>query len=140
MTLMTLMNGGDGAVQERKEARVGNSTTQFVLKGFSQVVGLRVFVFEGIAPDRTREQFTVSADLALTRKYGIRLQELPLLCRAILEGGDEGGEKRTFSYTEDQMRLYADGAAAREEAAKRRKPPRRPPTENVGAAWRVPPR
>ncbi|MFN7939644.1 MAG: hypothetical protein U0R19_40335 [Bryobacteraceae bacterium] len=113
-------------------------TMQFVLRGFSQVVGLRVFAFEGIATDRTRAMYTVSADLAMSRRYGIRLQELPLLCRSVLERCHEGGEIREFNYSEEQMRLHADGAAARDEAAKRRKPPRRPATENVGAAWRGP--
>jgi len=123
-----------------EEDNVASLTMQFVLRGFSQVVGLRVFAFEGIASDRTRAMFTVSADLALSRRYGIRQQDLPLLCRAVLERCHEGVETREFAYTEDQMRLYADGAAAREEAAKRKKPPRRPTTDNVEVAWRGPPR
>ncbi len=32
-----------------------------------------------------RIRFTVRADLSLSRKYGIRLQELPLMCLGILE-------------------------------------------------------
>ena len=117
-----------------------NPNMQFILKGFSQVREFRVFAFEGIASDRTRTPFTVRTDLALTRRYGIRMQELPLLCRAVLERCHEGEEKRAFAYTEEDMRLYADCAAAKERAAKHRKPPRRPPTENVGAAWRAPSR
>ena len=117
-----------------------NPKIQFILKGFSQVMGFRIFAFEGIAADRTRTAFTVETDLALTRRYGIRLQELPLLCRAVLERPHEGDEKRAFEYTEQDMRLYADCAAARQEAAKQRRPPRRPATGHVGAAWRVPPR
>ena len=134
------MNGESGAPLERKEALVENPKTQFILRGFSHVVGLRVFAFDGIAADRTRALFTVSADLALSRKYGIRLQELPLLCRAVLERCHESGERRAFAYTEEEMGLYANGVAAREEAAKQRKAPRRPATDHVGAAWRGLPR
>ena len=113
---------------------------QFILKGFSEVMGFRVFAFEGIAADRTRTAFTVETDLALTRRYGIRLQELPLLCRAVLERPDEGEDKREFTYTEQDMCLFADCAAAVREAAKQRKRPRRPATDQAGAAWRIPPR
>ncbi len=98
---------------------------QFVLQTFSETAGKRVFVFEGIAPDWTRTVLSVSADLTLARKYGIRLQELPLLCRTVLEQSYDGGT-RTFSYTEDEMRIRADAAAARELAATRKRPPRRP--------------
>lgn len=115
-----------------------NPKTQFILRGFSEVKGSRVFVFEGIAPDRTRLAFTVRANLAMTRRYGIRLQELPLLCRAVLEQHHEDEENRAFTYTEDDMSIHADDAAARERAAKQRKPPRRPASEQVGAAWRGP--
>jgi hypothetical protein len=115
-----------------------NPKMQFLLTGFSEVMGFRVFAFERIAEDRTRTPYTVKTDLALTRRYGIRLQELPLLCRAVLERCHEGEEKRAFAYAEEDMRLYADCAAAREEAAKHRKPMRRPATDHVGSAWRGP--
>ena len=134
------MNGVNSAIPEKKEIRVENAKVQFSLVGFTQDVELRVFAFEGIAADRSRTQFTVSADLALTRRYGIRLQELPLLCRTVLEQGHNGGEQRAFAYTEEEMRQYANDVAAREEAAKHRKPPRRPATDHVGTAWRATPR
>jgi hypothetical protein len=53
---------------------------QFTLTGFTQDAGCRVFAYEGVGDDRVRIRFTVRADLALSRKYGIRLQELPLMC------------------------------------------------------------
>lgn len=116
-----------------------NPKVQFVLKGFSEVTGCRVFAFEGVNADRSRTDFTVKTDLALARRYGIRLQELPLLCKAILERKYEGDTAlRTFTYTEADMGQYADSAAARVEAAKNRKPARRPATANLGTAWRVP--
>jgi hypothetical protein len=113
---------------------VENSKIQFVLEGFTEVQGSRVFTFEGVASDRTRTALTVKADLTLVRKYGIRLQELPLLCRAVAERNYLGGKKRTFAYTEDEMQQYAAGAAARDLAARMRRPPRQPGTSLAGNA------
>lgn len=112
---------------------------QFILTGFTQDMGFRVFAFERMGDDRMRTKFSVRADLGLIRKYGIRVQELPLMCRGILERGNEGEEQRTLTFTEDDMCVHAkDCAAAREAAARKRKPPRRPPNGNFGAAGRGP--
>lgn len=99
----------------------------FVLNGFTADMGSRVFVFEGIQADRSRSHIplTVTVDLALARKYGIRLQDLPLLCRSVLERGHEDDTKRAYTYTEEEMRLHAEHVADREEAARHTKPPRR---------------
>jgi len=107
---------------------------QFVLTGFTHDMGFRVFTFEGVQ-DRIRTLFTVKADLALIRVHGSRMQELPLLCRALLDRG-EPNTARAFVFTEDDMRVCAQERAA--DAAQRRKPPRRPPVENLGSAWRGP--
>lgn len=112
---------------------------QFVLAGFTHDMGFRVFAFERIADDRTRTGFTVRTDLALIQKYAIRLQELPLMCRGILEQQSEDDEKRALILTEAEISGYAKTCqAAKDAAALKRKPPRRPPTENLGAAWRGP--
>ena len=113
---------------------------QFILSGFKQSMGFRVFKFERVAVDRprTRTIFTVSADLALIRRYGIQIQELPLLCRSLLDCLGEDGDAQELVFTEEKMRTWAnDRAAARESAAQKRKPPRKPLRENLGAAWRV---
>ena len=110
---------------------------RYVLTGFTHTAGFRVFAFDGIGEDRSRIEFTVRADLALIRMYGIRMQELPLLCRKVLEGRDELEQQRTFTYTEADMSAYAD-CAAQNALALKRKPPRRPPSENLGAAGRGP--
>jgi hypothetical protein len=81
--------------------------------------------------------YSVRIDMALARRYGIRLQELPLLCHAILDTNPEN--TRALTYTEADMSQFAATAAARDRAAKNRKPPRRPANETLGAAWRVPP-
>ena len=47
----------------------------YVLVGFSEDSGSRVFRFEGVGSDYSRCRFSIKADLALSRN-GIRLQEL----------------------------------------------------------------
>ncbi len=110
---------------------------QYILTGFTHDMGFRVFAFECAGEDTVRTEYKVRADLLLVRKYGIRVQELPLLCRGILERRDGGDQQRMFTYTEADMCLRADVCAA-QAAAHKRKPPRRPPSENAGAAWRGP--
>lgn len=113
------------------------ATLQFVLTGFTQDMAFRVFAFERMGSDHVRTKIVVKADLALSRRYGIPMQELPLLCRNLLERSDSGDETHTLTFSEDDMCLHAkDRASAKEAAAQRRKPPRRTPSENVGAAWR----
>jgi len=110
---------------------------QFILTGFTQDLAFRVFAFERMGLDRVRTKVVVRADLALIRRYGIPMQELPLLCRNLLERSDSDGAPHNLTFTEDDMSLHAKGcAAAREAAALRRKSPRRTPSDNVGVAWR----
>ena len=110
---------------------------QFMLTGFTQDLAFRVFAFERMGLDRVRTKVAVRADLAMVRRYGIPVQELPLLCRALLERNESGGEPHNLTFTEEDMSLHAKGcAAARAAAAQKRKPPRRTPSENLGAAWR----
>jgi hypothetical protein len=119
---------------------------QFILTGFTQDIGFRVFAFEGVAIGQIRTAFTVRADLALSRRYGIAMQELPLLCRGLLdrqgevvETEVENVENHSLTFSEDDMRACADKRAAdRALAALKRKAPRRPVVENAGAAWRGP--
>jgi hypothetical protein len=109
---------------------------QFVMMGFDQDAGVRQYAFQGVA-DGTRTCFTVEVELALIPGYGIRIQELPMLCRELLERRGEADEKHSLTFTEKEMRVYADSCAtAREAAAQKRKSRRRPPTDNVGVAWR----
>jgi hypothetical protein len=105
-----------------------NSKMQFALNGFTETDGFRVFGFEGIDANWVRSAFTIRTDLALARRYGIRLQELPLLCRALLEESHaQEANRREFTYTEDLMCAYASIATAKAEAAKLKKYPRRTP-------------
>jgi hypothetical protein len=104
---------------------------EFVLTGFTPDTGFRVFAFDGIAADRTRTPFSVRADLALIREHGIMIQDLPLLCRELLDRRDLAGTERNVTFTEAEMRAVAGVRDADREAALRRKalrriPPRRP--------------
>ena len=99
---------------------------QYVLTGFTQDGGFRVFAFQGIRADQTRTGFTVRADLSLIRAYEIMVQELPLLCRALLEQIGESAE-RCLTYSEEEMRRHADVRIADREAVQRKKSLRRIP-------------
>lgn len=111
---------------------------QFSLTGFSQDKGFRVFAFEGSTADRTKTKFSVKTDLALIQRYGIRMQELPLLCKGLLDRRDEDDQQRTFVFTEKEMCLYANECArAREAALQKRKPPRRPSPNRSEATGEV---
>jgi len=99
----------------------------FLLTGFSNDQGFRVFAFEGVAEDNKRTDFSVRADLALIRGYGIRVQELPLLCRDLLERSDEVVRERPLTFTGEHMRLHAEVCAAELAAVQKRRPKYRPP-------------
>ena len=111
---------------------------QFVLTGFTPDTGFRIFKFEGISDDRSRIEFTVRTDLALTRKYGIQMQDLPLLCRGLLDRLDENEPGRHFVFSEDEMRGRAEQRVAEKDAADRKKAARKAPTNNGGGVWRGP--
>jgi hypothetical protein len=123
---------------------------QFVLVGFTQDAGFRVFAFEGIGVDRMRTKFTVRADLALIRGYEIRVQELPLLCRGLLErvtqiasevaDQEPAAQEREHSwvYTEEEMRLHASTCTEARDAAQRKKSMRKFGLNQPGAGSRSP--
>jgi hypothetical protein len=111
---------------------------RFVLTGFTHDMESRVFAFDRIGEDSARAQCTVRADLALARRYGIHIQELPLLCRSLLDQSEEGEEILSLTFTEAEMRECATARAAAAAASKKR-PPHRPASENLGAAWREQP-
>ena len=110
---------------------------QFVLTGFKPDAEFRVFAFQGIADDRKKTEFTVRADLSLIRIYGILVQELPLLCRELLEQSSESDlDAHALTLTEAAMRTRRDHRAADRAEADRKKslrktPPRRPAGADV---------
>ena len=115
----------------------GSATPQFILRGFSQTGGIRIYAFEGIGDGR-RTDYTVEVDLTLIPGYGIRIQDLPLLCRELLQQRVVPDEIGSVIFTEQDMRSHAERRAAeRDEAEHRKKLPRRPANPNPGAGWRT---
>ncbi len=104
---------------ERKKAE--GAKAQFLLTGFTQAAGIRTYAFEGRI-DARRIDYTVEVDLALIPGFGIRIQDLPLLCRELLQQRAQPDEISSVVFTEQRMRSHAERlAVAREEAEHRKK-------------------
>jgi hypothetical protein len=108
----------------------------YIFTGFRQMNAIRQFDFDCVAEDRTRTQVTIGADLALARKHFILMQDLPLLCRRMLETSEDGSRTEPMMLTEANM--LAVETAIR--AAKAEKKPARKPfgANRLGEAWRSP--
>ena len=94
----------------------------FKLLGFSQSDSVRRFVFHRVLGNGTPStEYIVVADVALARKFHIRLQELPSLCSRLLEAGPEGSPSATILLTDEELSIHAASnlAAAQQDAAKR---------------------
>lgn len=100
---------------------------EYLLESYRQTANVRVFVFDGIASDRTHNEFTVSVDTALIARYTIGLQELPLLCRQFLEKRVTAGGSRTLTFAETDMSSLADERAEVFRSLQQRKFNRRHP-------------
>lgn len=121
---------------ERKQD--GGAKPQFLLTGFTQTGGIRIYAFEGKV-DARRIDYTVEVDLALIQGYGIRIQDLPLLCRELLQQLAQFDEVSALVFTEQRMRSHAEKLAlARENAEHRKKPPRHLPNTDSVTGWRTP--
>ena len=104
---------------------MSGASMQYLLTGFAQDRGIRLFAFEGFSADRVRTAYSVAADLALARKHGIQMQELPLLCRGVLDQRSEDDDRRAFTFSEVDMILHSNLVRAALELQKK-KAPRRP--------------
>jgi uncharacterized protein (DUF2235 family) len=107
---------------ERK--RDEDARHQFLLTGYTQSAGIRIYAFER-TEDARRVGYTVEVDLALIPGYGIRIQDLPLLCRELLQQGDEPHEIGPLIFTEQRMRSHAARLATAREDAENKKKSRR---------------
>jgi hypothetical protein len=109
---------------------------QFMFAGFTQTAGIRTYAYESVGAT-VRMNYTVEVNLALLPVYGIRIQDLPLLCRELLLQRMEPDDTAACIFTEPQMRIHAEKLAiARTEAAQKRKPARHLAVANPGSAWR----
>ena len=107
---------------------------EFILTGFRHFDNIRRYYFDAIGEDRSRQQVTVNADLTLIRRYRVPLQELPLLCRRLLE---RRAKLETIMFTESDMVRYADERAVEANALRVKRRARRPPVSSrAGQAWR----
>jgi len=115
-----------------------NPKVQFMLTGFKQDVGFRVFTFEAAPAGASKMQFSVKADLAMARRYGIQMQALPLLCWGLLERSDVVTE-RAFTYSEEEMCQYARTVKEERAAAalKKQSARRTLTTSTPGVGWRT---
>jgi hypothetical protein len=107
---------------------------EFMLTGFRQDNNVRRYTFQGVDEDRKRSEFTVGVDLSLVRKHRIPMQELPLLCRGLLQGRPLEEAAAPLMYTEKDMLGYAVRRAAEQEVAEQKKRGHhRPPLPNRAA-------
>lgn len=104
--------------------------TSYVLIAFQQRENIRHFRFKGTSEDKQRLEFIVGVDLALTRTYGIAAQELPLLCRRLLEEKPVLEQSRRSMFSEARMADYARRRdEERQQGEQRRRAYVRPPTQ-----------
>lgn len=105
----------------------------YIFTGFRQADAVRQFAFDCVVDDRPSGRVTVGADLSLARKYHILMQDLPLLCRRLLETGD-GLSPVSLIFTEADMAAVQTAAT---KAVVYRKPQKRATdTTRPGQAWR----
>ncbi len=109
-----------------------NEAVQILFTGFRDAAGIRRFEFDLIGNDHSHTECVVTADTTLARKYDIHLQELPLLCRRLLDesGAEQPGQP--ISLTEQHMAAIRANTQASTEK-KPRKPP--PVSRNTTAPW-----
>lgn len=100
---------------------------EFALTGFAPDTVFRVFLFDGIKGNVRQSGFSVRTDLSLVRKYAIALQDLPVLCRKLLE--TLGEENHSLTFTEDQMRSHAKLRETERELARNKKSMRKIPSK-----------
>ena len=107
---------------------------EFMLTGFRQDENVRRYTFQGVDADRKRSEFTVGVDLSLVRKHRIPMQELPLLCRGVLQDRPSEEAAAPLMYTEKDMLGYTVKRAAEREVAEQKKRSHpRPPLPNRAA-------
>ena len=75
----------------------------YSLIGFSQQNTIRRYLFLRIAADGSRTEFGVNADIQTGRSCHVKLQDLPLMCRRLLEGQGEDVDARALTLTQADM-------------------------------------
>lgn len=106
---------------------------EYQFTGFTHNGEFREFSFNRVDDDRSKTPFKVIADLALSRKYHIAVQELPLLCKHLLEQMPEGSGPRTLTFTETDMQTLVTTRLASQRQNVHKKIQRRP--KPVTSPW-----
>ena len=120
----------DSSTSTKKEG----AKPQFLLTGFTQAAGIRTYAFEGRV-DASRIDYTVKVDLALITRYGIRIQDLPLLCRELLQQREQTDEIGGIVFTEQRMRSHAEQLVMVRKEAEHRKKSRHLATAGAETRW-----
>jgi hypothetical protein len=96
---------------------------KFTMVGFRDLESVRTFTFEFMRTDRTRGNVIVDANLSAARRHRIMLQELPLLCRRLLDKLDTDEVPPTHvSFSESNMVEHAAAISAQASLRKAPKP------------------
>lgn len=104
----------------------------FVLTGVTNRNNIREFAFVRVDKNHNRVPFRVDADLTLVHRYAIPLQELPLLCRRLLEAQADDATAQAIRLTEEKMSARATQRTLELAAAKNaRKTPRRTSAKSI---------
>lgn len=83
----------------------------FTLVQLTQTGSKRRYAFLGDREKGTGHKVTVELDMEMVRKYGISLQDLPLVCRRFLESlPDPTLLPVLVTFTEDKMQLIQAAA------------------------------
>jgi hypothetical protein len=123
----------DSSIQRTKE---DGAKRQIFLTGFTQTAGIRIYAFDGRLKAE-RVDCRVEVDLALIARYGIRIQDLPLLCREILQQHTQPDEINAVVFTEQRMRSHVERLAMdRKEAEQKKKHPRPLASAEAETGWR----
>ena len=78
----------------------------YVLMDFQQEANVRHYAFQGTTEDDQRFNFVVNVDLDIVFKHRIPIQEIPLLCRRLLEQEPVSEQSRKLTFTEEHMRAH----------------------------------
>ena len=120
-------------------AHVKDPKVQFIFTGFKQDEGVRVFLYEDTGREHVGFRYAVRVDLGLARRYGIQTQELPLMCRGMLERREREELRDVVSFTEEEMSLHASNLRNLRRAALLKKKSRfKPPSVINRIGWRAP--
>jgi hypothetical protein len=110
---------------------------QYLFNGFQQSGTVRSFAFTVFSQDVPRTQVAVGVDTTVSRRFGVSLQELPLICRQMLtETFAVGIDEPTMSVSEEYLVDYLRAKRSMSEPAKKQSKPSVPAFIDTEAAIR----